>query len=172
MDGAFPEGFYSTTNQRTEIALGGRWVAVDDQEMDCGIVVDARPARARCVPMDDVRRGDRSSSGTPACACFPRSGRAGRRRSSSWGATSRPRSPRGWPSGEIARELADNRAGGRQDGAGGRTGRSSIPAAASSCKQLIRVGYVDVLFAGNALATHDIEQALFGTSLGVYLDRG
>jgi lysine-ketoglutarate reductase/saccharopine dehydrogenase-like protein (TIGR00300 family) len=29
-----------------------------------------------------------------------------------------------------------------------------------------------VLFAGNALATHDIEQALYGTSLGVWLDRG
>jgi len=38
--------------------------------------------------------------------------------------------------------------------------------------QLIRRGYVDVLFAGNALATHDIEQALFGTSLGVRLDHG
>jgi lysine-ketoglutarate reductase/saccharopine dehydrogenase-like protein (TIGR00300 family) len=38
--------------------------------------------------------------------------------------------------------------------------------------QLIQRGYVDVLFAGNALATHDIEQALFGTSLGVHLDRG
>jgi lysine-ketoglutarate reductase/saccharopine dehydrogenase-like protein (TIGR00300 family) len=37
---------------------------------------------------------------------------------------------------------------------------------------LIRAGYVQVLFAGNALATHDIEQALFGTSLGVSLDRG
>ena len=37
---------------------------------------------------------------------------------------------------------------------------------------MIRMGYVDVLLAGNALATHDIEQALFGTSLGVYLDRG
>ena len=34
------------------------------------------------------------------------------------------------------------------------------------------MGYLDVLFAGNALATHDIEQALFGTSLGVSLDRG
>ena len=38
--------------------------------------------------------------------------------------------------------------------------------------QLIRDGFVDVLFAGNALATHDIEQALFGTSLGVRLDCG
>ena len=38
--------------------------------------------------------------------------------------------------------------------------------------QLIRNGYLNVLFAGNALATHDIEQALYGTSLGVWLDRG
>src|SRR5208337_3565206 len=37
---------------------------------------------------------------------------------------------------------------------------------------LIRLGYLDVLFAGNALAAHDIEQALFGTSLGIYLERG
>ena len=40
MDGAFPEGFYSTTNQRTEVRLDGRWIEVADQEMDCGIVVD------------------------------------------------------------------------------------------------------------------------------------
>jgi lysine-ketoglutarate reductase/saccharopine dehydrogenase-like protein (TIGR00300 family) len=38
--------------------------------------------------------------------------------------------------------------------------------------RLIQAGYVDVLFAGNALATHDIEQSLFGTSLGVRLDHG
>src|SRR5260370_21108052 len=38
--------------------------------------------------------------------------------------------------------------------------------------RLIRGGYLNVLFAGNALATHDIESALYGTSLGVWLDRG
>jgi lysine-ketoglutarate reductase/saccharopine dehydrogenase-like protein (TIGR00300 family) len=38
--------------------------------------------------------------------------------------------------------------------------------------RLVRAGYVDVLFAGNALATHDIESALYGTSLGVDLSRG
>ncbi len=38
-------------------------------------------------------------------------------------------------------------------------------------QQLIRLGYVDLLLAGHALATHDIEQAMFGTSLGAYLDR-
>src|SRR5207253_6552014 len=39
------------------------------------------------------------------------------------------------------------------------------------CK-LIQAGYLNVLFAGNALATHDIEQAFFGTSLGVSMERG
>jgi lysine-ketoglutarate reductase/saccharopine dehydrogenase-like protein (TIGR00300 family) len=37
---------------------------------------------------------------------------------------------------------------------------------------LIREGWIHTLFAGNALATHDIEQALFGTSLGVSLSLG
>src|SRR3954451_3754092 len=40
MDGAFPEGFYSTTNQRTEIRLDGKWIEIADQEMDCGIVLE------------------------------------------------------------------------------------------------------------------------------------
>ena len=40
MDGAFPEGFYSTTNFRTQVRLGGEWIEVEDQEMDCGILVD------------------------------------------------------------------------------------------------------------------------------------
>jgi lysine-ketoglutarate reductase/saccharopine dehydrogenase-like protein (TIGR00300 family) len=37
---------------------------------------------------------------------------------------------------------------------------------------LVEAGFVDVLFAGNALATHDIEAALFGTSLGIDLTQG
>ena len=38
--------------------------------------------------------------------------------------------------------------------------------------RLIREGYVHLLFAGNALATHDIEQSFFGTSLGISLEHG
>ena len=44
--------------------------------------------------------------------------------------------------------------------------------AAPAMVALVDAGYVDVLFAGNALATHDIESALFGTSLGVDLAAG
>ena len=49
---------------------------------------------------------------------------------------------------------------------------SCTPAASPYFQELIRAGYVDVLLAGNALAVHDVEQALFGTSLGVDLDTG
>ena len=38
--------------------------------------------------------------------------------------------------------------------------------------ELIGAGYVDVLLAGNALAVHDVEHALFGTSLGVDFETG
>ena len=57
MDGAFPEGFYSTTNQRTEIRAGGHWLEVADQEMDCGIALD--PAAGR----GPLRGDERSAAG-------------------------------------------------------------------------------------------------------------
>jgi lysine-ketoglutarate reductase/saccharopine dehydrogenase-like protein (TIGR00300 family) len=44
--------------------------------------------------------------------------------------------------------------------------------AAPAMVALVEAGFVDVLFGGNAIATHDIEAALFGTSLGVDLARG
>ena len=87
MDGAFPEGFYSTTNQRTEIRLDGHWIEVADQEMDCGIVVEGARCRSQVSARSDTRhptprhlapslhshdrsppRHVRSSSATPACA--------------------------------------------------------------------------------------------------------
>src|SRR3954464_5239957 len=55
--GAFPEDFYSTTNQQTQVRLPGRWVDVRDQEMDCGIAVDPSNGTARCVPMIHVTPG-------------------------------------------------------------------------------------------------------------------
>jgi lysine-ketoglutarate reductase/saccharopine dehydrogenase-like protein (TIGR00300 family) len=39
-------------------------------------------------------------------------------------------------------------------------------------EKLIKWGYIQLLFAGNALAAQDIENALFGTSLGVNLEHG
>ena len=58
MNGAFPEDFYATTNEPTEVRLAGHWIGVERQEMDCGIAVDSATKRARCVAMIDVQRGD------------------------------------------------------------------------------------------------------------------
>ncbi len=64
IDGAFPEGFYSTTNQRTEVRLNEHWLPVADQEMDCGIVVEGVAGKsngkltARCIPDDRCAPGN------------------------------------------------------------------------------------------------------------------
>jgi len=79
--------------------------------------------------------------------------------------------PKGVAIRQIARELYETR---RSEGRSLIVGGPAIvhTGSAEHLCRLIRGGYVDVLFAGNALATHDIEQAMFGTSLGVHLERG
>ncbi len=171
VEGAFPEGFYATTNQRTEVRLAGKWLPVDDQEMDCGIVVDVPKGIARCVPMTEVRPGDSVVIGHAGVRVFPEDRPRGPQAFEFMGSNVSTEKPKGVAIRQIAGELAGNRA------AGGKTLLVGGPAIVHTGSgeflcQLIRSGYIDVLFAGNALAAHDIEQAFFGTSLGVYLDRG
>jgi lysine-ketoglutarate reductase/saccharopine dehydrogenase-like protein (TIGR00300 family) len=178
MDGAFPEGFYSSTNQRTEIRINGHWIEVADQEMDCGVVVEqptamrespdrALPA-ARCIPMTEVCRGMSIVMGHSGTRVIPVERTAVRGDFTFMSSGVSTEKPKGALIREIARDLVTNRrSGGRTLIVGGpaivHTG--SGPAL---CK-LIRGGYVNKIFAGNALATHDIEQSLYGTSLGVHL---
>jgi lysine-ketoglutarate reductase/saccharopine dehydrogenase-like protein (TIGR00300 family) len=169
--GAFPEGFYSTTNQKTEVRLEGHWIEVADQEMDCGIVVDRGPPAARCLAMSDIGLGDMVVVGHAGVRVFPHERDTQRQMFEFMGSSVSTEKPKGVAVREIASELFKNRAsGGKSLVVGGpaivHTGSGSHLA------ELIRRGYVNVLFAGNALATHDIEQALFGTSLGIHLERG
>ena len=71
MDGAFPESFYSTTNQRTEIRVCGTWIDVERQEMDCGIIVPEGGTAPYCLPMVDVRRGMPVVVGHQGVRVFP-----------------------------------------------------------------------------------------------------
>ena len=168
--GTFPEGFYSTTNQRTEVRLGSKWAPVADQEMDCGILVDAASRTARCVPMDECKLGDAIVMGHQGVRVFPEERSRGPQPFAFMDSGVSTEKPKGLAIREIARELAEHRA------AGGKILLVGGPAiihtgSGEFLQRLIRMGYIHVLFAGNALATHDIEQAMFGTSLGVYLDR-
>jgi lysine-ketoglutarate reductase/saccharopine dehydrogenase-like protein (TIGR00300 family) len=171
IDGAFPEHFYSTTNYRTQVRLKGEWIEVEDQEMDCGILVDPQGTAARCIPMVHVRKGDRIVVGRQGTRVFP--AETAPRQSLFEFMSSAVSSEK--PKGVTVREIAATMKRTKQAGekilavlgpAVVHTG--SVPHVCD----LIRMGYLHVLFAGNALATHDLEQAFFGTSLGVSLDRG
>ena len=91
--GAFPDGFYSTTNQTTQVRANKRWITVDDQEMDCGIVVDRGVAKARCIPMYRVEVGMPIVVGHAGVRVLRSSGRVKSACSDSWARRSRARSP-------------------------------------------------------------------------------
>jgi lysine-ketoglutarate reductase/saccharopine dehydrogenase-like protein (TIGR00300 family) len=167
MTGAFPEGFYSTTNQRTEVRIDGAWRPVADQEMDCGIVV-GKSGVARCIPMTEVEKGMSIVVGHGGVRVFPIERPEAEHAFAFMNSDVSTEKPKGVIIRQIAEELVQNkRAGKKTLLVGGpaivHTGSGPL------ISELIRGDYIHRLFAGNALATHDIEQALFGTSLGVQL---
>jgi len=171
VSGAFPEGFYCSTNQRTEVRCEGRWIPVDDQEMDCGIVIDPEAGTARCLPMVSVDQGQQVVVGHAGVRVFPvdRPKEAGSFEFMNSEVSTEK--PKGVAIRTIAQKLFDVR---QQGGESLFVGGPAIVHTGSNellCR-LIRDGFVHRLFAGNALATHDIEQAIFGTSLGVQLHDG
>jgi lysine-ketoglutarate reductase/saccharopine dehydrogenase-like protein (TIGR00300 family) len=171
MDGAFPEGFYSTTNYRTQVRLGSEWIEVEDQEMDCGILVDPEEKAACCVPMAEVRQGDRIVVGRQGLRVLPAEATARQNLFEFMASPVSSEKPKGVTVREIAATMRRTREAGEKILAV--LGPAVVHTGSGEhVSWLIRHGYLNVLFAGNALATHDIEQALYGTSLGVSLSRG
>ncbi len=171
MDGAFPEGFYSTTNFRTQVRLGGEWVDVEDQEMDCGILVDPEGIAVCCIAMSDVKKGDKILVGKQGIRVLP--GDTLKRENLFEFMTSAVSSEK--PKGVTVREIAAAMKRTRESGEKILAVLGPAVVHTGSVEhicELIRGGYLNVLFAGNALGTHDVEQAFYGTSLGVYLERG
>lgn len=169
--GAFPEGFYSTTNQRTQVRHMGRWIDVEDQEMDCGIALDPAKDTARCVPMIRVVEGMPIVIGHAGVRVLP----VERPRESTlfgfMNSSVSSEKPKSVSLKGVAEAIRETRAAGKKVllvGGPAIVHTGSAPHVA----RLIRDGWIQTVFAGNALATHDIEQALFGTSLGVSIERG
>jgi lysine-ketoglutarate reductase/saccharopine dehydrogenase-like protein (TIGR00300 family) len=171
MNGAFPEGFYSTTNHRTQIRLHGEWVDVEDQEMDCGILVDPEGAAARCIAMVEVRTGDLIVMGRQGLRVFPAETSARQSLFEFMASPVSSEKPKGVTVREIASAMRRTREAGDKILAVLGPGVVHTGSVEHVCR-LIRTGYLNVLFAGNALGTHDIEHALYGTSLGISLEHG
>jgi lysine-ketoglutarate reductase/saccharopine dehydrogenase-like protein (TIGR00300 family) len=168
-DGCVPDDFYSTTNHRTLVRYRGHWTQVDRQRMDAVIVVEQ--GRALCRKLRDVRAGDHVVCGVAGVRVMPEF-------------QERDRHGFAFMANEISSErrvevgVARIAAMMREIKASRR--RIAVVAGpvvvhtggSPHFQELVRGGFVDVLLAGNALAVHDVEQALFGTSLGVDLDTG
>lgn len=172
LDGAFPEGFYSTTNLETEVRIDGHWIGVVDLEMDCGLAVDLKMRKARCVPMHKVRVGDLIVIGRRGTRVKPPKRETGDPDSFQFMTSAvSSEKPKDVTVRDIATLLRKTRVRNKRVLVVG--GPAIVHTGASGhLARLIRAGYVQVLFAGNALASHDIEQAFFETSLGVHLGRG
>ena len=169
-DGVFPEGFYSSTNQRTEIRLDGNWVPVSEQEMDCGIVVHG-DGKANCIAMSDVTRGQRIVVGHAGVRVFPEQRAQDTRGFEFMNSAVSTEKPKSVAIRQVARQLFEAKQRGQKSLVVGGPAIVHTGSGPHLCR-LIRTGYVQRLFAGNALAVHDIEQSIFGTSLGVDLGEG
>ena len=168
-DKCAPDDFYSTTNHRTLIRSQDEWLEVENQRMDAMIVVNQ--GHAVCRRLRDLRQGDRVVVGMRGIRVVPES-------------KERDRLSFSFMSNEISSERQVETAV-RQTAAlmqrARAAGQKIIVVAGPvvvhtggtrPLSELIRAGWVQALLAGNALGVHDIEAALFGTSLGVRLADG
>jgi lysine-ketoglutarate reductase/saccharopine dehydrogenase-like protein (TIGR00300 family) len=171
-DMVMPDDFYSTTNNATQVYYGGKWIGVQNMMMDKCIVVDTQRKTAECKMVRDIVKGDMVVVGERGIKIIPlerpREGIDIFQFMSSASSSERPTQ-------HIARKVATDIYSTKKEG--GKIVVVSGPVlvhsgAAEALASLIRMGYVDGLLAGNALAVHDVENALMGTSLGMRVKDG
>jgi lysine-ketoglutarate reductase/saccharopine dehydrogenase-like protein (TIGR00300 family) len=170
VDGVLPAGFYATTNLPTQVRVDRRWLDVENPEMDCALVVLDDPA-VRTVPMHRVRMGDRVVVGNEGVRVQPLERPRGPNPFEFMASEVSSEKPKDLLVAQVAQRIRDAR------DAGGRVLVVCGPAvihtgAGPHLARLVREGIVDVLFAGNGFAAHDIEANVLGTSLGVSLIEG
>ena len=171
-DKVLPNNFYSTTNNPTYVFIEHNWIEVENQMMDKVIMLDIKNHRSVCKPIREIKKGDLIVIGETGIKVVPperpREGIGVFQFMSSQSSIEKPTQT---ISKRIAEDIFKTK---RQ---GGKVVVVAGPAvvhtgADTSLAKLIQDGYVDALLAGNALAVHDVEYSLFGTSLGLNLADG
>ncbi len=176
-DGLFPETFYATTHLPTQIRLQGRWIEVEPIEMDVGIRVDRGFTTARTVPMGEVKKGDLIVTGREGIRVLPLERPRERDVFSFMEAQVSAERPHGHIIADVARRMQTLRDGQNSGSKDGKVLLAAGPAiihagGRDALTWLIDSGFIHVLFCGNALAAHDMEAHLYGTSLGYRLSAG
>ena len=176
-DGVFPEDFYATTHLPTQVRLAGQWIEVDGIEMDLGIVADQKASRVRATPMADVMRGDPVVIGRGGIRVAPLQRPQERDVFSFMESQVSAERPHGHIIADVAKRMQSLREGHRSGKPGHKVLVAGGPAVIhaggrDALTWLIDEGFVHVLFCGNALAAHDMEADLYGTSLGYGFSAG
>ena len=176
-DGVFPDDFYATTHLPTQVRLAGQWIDVESIEMDLGIVATPNKTGARAVPMGDVRRGDFVVTGRTGIRVTPLQRPQERDVFSFMESQVSAERPHGHIIADVAKRMQVLREGFRAGKPGCKVLLAGGPAiihagGRDALTWLIEEAFVHVLFCGNALAAHDMEADLYGTSLGYGLAAG
>ncbi len=169
-DGVLPEGFFSTTNLPTWIKIGGNWRLPREPRMDAALVLDADGVLW-------IREGRRVLAGERVAVGHSEDGRDGILvhayafidppvAGEFQFMTSDVSREKPIDYAHLARVLVDERE------RGGYVVWVTGPALVHSRARadftwMISNGFVHALLAGNAVAVHDIEAAMFGTTLGM-----
>lgn len=172
LDGVAPDDFYVTNIYPTEVKVNGQWITVQKQRMDGAIVIEDN--QAQCKILRDLQKGDVVVVGVEGIRTVRKTESREKRSSDEFsfmgaGVSSERRVE--LVVEQIAWELRQIR------DRGGKVVVTAGPVVihtggAQHLSRLIRDGYIQGLLGGNAIAVHDIEQALMGTSLGVDMQKG
>ena len=176
-DGVLPEAFYATTHLPTQVRLKGTWVDVKSTEMDLAICVQIDPPSAQMIPMADAKKDDLFVTGRDGVRVFPLERPQERDVFGFMDAQVSSERPYRHIIGDVAKRMnaiKEHRLSGGSHKKVLFAGGPAIVHAGGreALSWLVESGFIHVLFCGNALAAHDIEASLFGTSLGFNLGAG
>lgn len=176
-DGILPDNFYATTHLPTQIRLNGQWLDVTGIEMDLAITVDPAGSTACAIPMGTVLQGDRVVVGREGVRIIPLQRPQERDVFGFMESQVSAERPHGPIIADIAGRMRQLRERTQQKHPNAKVLLAGGPAlihagGRDALTWLIEQGFIHVLFGGNALATHDMEAALYGTSLGYGLTVG
>jgi lysine-ketoglutarate reductase/saccharopine dehydrogenase-like protein (TIGR00300 family) len=168
-DGVLPTGFYSTTNLASDVRIDGTWLPVENPEMDCALVV--AQGRAYTAPMHRIRAGDPVVVGSEGVRVHAPSHARDTQVFEFMASEVSSEKPKALLVARVAERI---RAARRR---GGRVLVVAGPAVvhtggATDLARMVDQSWVDLLFAGNGFAAHDIEANVLGTSLGVSVAEG
>lgn len=176
-DGILPDDFYATTHLLTQIRLNDQWVDVDRVEMDLAIRVNAECSAAHTIPMGEVREGDQIVVGREGVRVIPLQRPQERDVFGFMESQVSSERPHGHVITDIAARMRHLREQDRQGRSGSKVLLAGGPAIIHAGGRepltwLIEQGFIHVLFCGNALAAHDMEADVYGTSLGYGINAG